>query len=422
MPGGVARGGRECSRKAPWSIVYRTYASIQAQEILRFLTPFLPPTLHRMAPGRSSSSVWWTLIYGKRTTPYLECRCGDSPCMLAYRPPLLKPGLQELLSSREGSRYVKARALPCWPPAGAEGDPMSCIAMQLLNIAHHAFLRRVSLVSFVDNYEVLASEPSEAVRAEQAVRRFCSAWDIQLDDKKTVFWALSPGQRKELRASGCQVVSAMRDFGGQLQFTGQFRNKVLIDCMKGLEPMWTRLRLSAAGYPAKLRVLRSSAWPKGLYASWLCHLGDQHFRHLRASALRSLGHAKSGANPMLHPSLVEHPRMDPEFVAIRDSVFDLRLHSSLDLAGPPGSCSAMPYLSRPHRGLPAPGSPPGLGLGHAKPVCGGFDISFLQTKLVSRGAFALGDSMAKCGGGHGRCEKGVRWTPIGRSSGHQSLV
>ena len=156
--------------------------------------------------------------------------------------------------------------------------------MQLLNIAHHAFLRssvaQVALVSFVDNHEVLASEPSEVIRAERVMRRFCSAWDIQLDEKKTVFWAISPDQRRELRASGCQVVSAMRDLGGQLQFTGQFRNRVLIDRVKGLEPMWARLRLSAAGYLAKLRALRSSAWPRGLYASSLCHIGDQHYRHL----------------------------------------------------------------------------------------------------------------------------------------------
>ena len=112
--------------------------------------------------------------------------------------------------------------------------------------------------------------------------------------------------------------------------------------------------------PDQAEGLCASAWPKGLYAASLCHVGRQHFSGLRAGAMKALGHSRPGANPTLHLSLVEHPGHGPEYVATLASVLDLRYHGSYESVGhvldwlsseprkvEPGPCRVM--LDRIHR-------------------------------------------------------------------------
>ena len=109
----------------------------------------------------------------------------------------------------------------------AEGDPLSCVTMQLLNLAHHAFMAveapQVRLFSFVDNYEVLADSVQDALQAEETMKSFCRKWDVQLNEDKTVVWANEASQRRVLKEADCTVVHAMRGLGGQLQFTNKCR-------------------------------------------------------------------------------------------------------------------------------------------------------------------------------------------------------
>ena len=141
-----------------------------------------------------------------------------------------------------------------------------------------------------------------------------------------------PGERKALKAQGFKVIHSMRELGGHLQLTRAMTNATL--SIKELESMWPKLLESPAPRYQKLRAIATAAWPRGLHGISICSVGSHHFQALRAAAMKAVGCKRPGANAKLQFSMVEFPTLDPEFVALRESLWDLRCHAEVEEVGP----------------------------------------------------------------------------------------
>ena len=104
-----------------------------------------------------------------------------------------------------------------------------------------------------------------ACRSGSGTERFAKIWDLQIDASKTITWGTS----------------------------------------------------KLAPYSAKVRALKTSAWPKALYAVSTVQLGRRVFQAMRSGAMKGLNARKPGANPLLHLSLVEYSVSDPAFFALQ---------------------------------------------------------------------------------------------------------
>ena len=332
------------------SFVYRIWASCRSKEALRYLTRFAPEHMFGMMPGKSSQSVWYLMQHWIETAHLSHTGlCGvvaDLVKAFNYLPrlPVLAFAVHVGIPVQIVRAWTSALCLlqrrfkvrNCvGPPIGSttgfpEGDPMSCVGMSLVCLAYHAHLAarapRSLAVSYVDNWEGVGSTVEDVCQAHQAMLDFCAAWDVQLDESKTVFWATLPVDRRALRQKGLQVLHHTRELGGHLQFTRASSNSTLTARIQAMDEMWPRLASSHSPYRTKVRALIVAAWPRGLYGSSICTLGQRYISHLRTSALRGLGAAKPGASAPLHLALIEGPASDPGYVLFRSSVMDLRQH------------------------------------------------------------------------------------------------
>ena len=144
----------------------------------------------------------------------------------------------------------------------AEGDAMSCVAMVVLNLAHHRYLSsecpEAQLLSYVDNWELIAQDARTAGDAYRAMETFTRVWDVELDSSKTQAWSTAPGERKALRAQGFKVIHNMRELGGHFQLTRAMTNATLTERIKELESMWPKLLESPA---PRYQMMRAIAIP-----------------------------------------------------------------------------------------------------------------------------------------------------------------
>ena len=105
-----------------------------------------------------------------------------------------------------------------------EGDPVSCVAMTVANIAFHAMMAgtvspntTLTCFTFVDNYEALSPSLEGILEAHQTLQAFSKAWDMPVDSNKTVFFCTHTEGRAALRASGLTIALDFRDLGAHLQ-------------------------------------------------------------------------------------------------------------------------------------------------------------------------------------------------------------
>ena len=185
---------------------------------------------------------------------------------------------------------------------------MSVVAMVLVNTLIHAFLQVrhpwVTFVSYVDNFELQASQVSQVQPALQTLHQFCELLDIQLDAKKTVQWANTAEGRHQIRKVAASLVTAAKDLGAHMQFDARQTNAAsVLAKFRQLPDLWHLLARSHASYDQKLRILRVVAWPRAMYAISTVHIGPAHFTDARAGAFQALGNTKAGANPQIHLAL-----------------------------------------------------------------------------------------------------------------------
>ncbi|CAE7714215.1 unnamed protein product [Symbiodinium pilosum] len=335
------------------SLVYRTWASIRTKDALCHLAQHAPPGLLGNIPGFSASDAWCTLllqveeshhsgtslfglsadlIKAYNTLPRLPVAAFAKVCGIPDG--ILTPWLSALCQLRRHFKVRGSVGPPILSSTGfAEGDPLSCLAMAVVNIAYHFSFASTPGVgralSYVDNWHAIGRTVDELQASHAAINDFARAWDLPIDTEKTVFWCTHTKGRQKLRDAGFRVTLDFRELGAHLRSSKRGTNFTQTDRIRALEAKWPLLRDSLAPLEQKIGALSSAAWPAAFHAVSAVSVGNCHFVRLRSAAIFGLGLRAPGANPMLQLSLTGHPLSDPEFFVLQSSFRDAKF-----LAGP----------------------------------------------------------------------------------------
>ena len=340
------------------SLAYRTWASIRARQALAHLSAIAPASMFGHLARRSPGMLWYSLQAAVEASQldgtvlsgaFLDL---SKAFNLLPREPVfamaLKLGIPPaLIHAWSGAVGGLVRRFRCQGAIGpalasctgfAEGDPLSCVAMAVVDIALHRYMTRhcpnVDLSTFVDDWQTASASPTAVLTSLTKVEESAAAWDLALDPRKTVAWATSLAARRELRGSGLTVSHAARNLGGHMAFSRQCTNSTVTARVSSMTPLWPRLRTSCAPYHQKVRAVVTAAWPRALHAVSVVVLGACHYTALRAGAAQGLGMAKPGVNREVLLSLCEFPLADPEYYALRCAFRDARSFASWELLGP----------------------------------------------------------------------------------------
>lgn len=103
-----------------------------------------------------------------------------------------------------------------------EGCAMSCLAMLLVDCLYHKWFEvRFPLcqpVSYVDDLQLLTTEPTQIPEMLHELSTFCSMVDLKVDTKKTFVWCNDAYHRSEFRKLNLPIKRQARGLGAQLQF------------------------------------------------------------------------------------------------------------------------------------------------------------------------------------------------------------
>ena len=336
-------------------LAYRIYTTIRSREVLLHLRQHVPPTLLGNIPGRQASTLWWTMQHRielalqasqpltgatsdivkafnhlPREVTFQVARC------MGVHPDIIRAWASAATQLKRHFVVKNSPSAQVGSTTGfVEGCGMSVVAMVLINTLIHAFLQckhpEVTFTTYVDNYELLSSTVQQTTDALHSLAGFCSLLDIQLDQKKTYRWACSAQGRQQIRDLQDTLVTAARDLGAHMQFDARRTNYTVTSNFKALPDLWHQLARSQASYDQKVKILRTVAWPRAMYAISTVHIGNAIFVDARAGAFNALGCTKAGANPQIQLSLMTNPTADPEFYALITTVLQFRRNIPVEL-------------------------------------------------------------------------------------------
>ena len=357
------------------SMLYRTYSSIRAKQLLRWLHQHAPEGLMGNMPHQSTVQVWRALAEQIEHAHYHDqewsgtvtdvCKCFNTlPRHVVYFlarhmgiPEHFVKSWHKTLAHIQRRFVVQGGCSPAIlsHTGYAEGDPLSVVAMVLVNCAMHAFVSKstspISVLSYVDNWEAQSSSPEATCEALAAMDQFATALDIKLDKGKTYSWGTTNACRKTLKSNGHVVLLHAKDLGGHLNYSKRGTNYSIRARITQAKPLWGWLSRSHANASQKLRTLYTVAWPRCLHGVGGVDIGNDHFVTLRASAMQALHWEKHGSSSCLQFGLLTDPRHDPQFFAILTTVSQFRQYSNRRLA-----YEVLDTLAQnpPHRYLPGP--------------------------------------------------------------------
>eukprot|EP00438_Fugacium_kawagutii_P022163 Skav235761 [mRNA] locus=scaffold803:461046:465992:+ [translate_table: standard] len=338
-------------------VPYRVWATIRGRDLLRFLGSMVPGTLCGNVADRSACDMWYSiqsnvemaLVDDYSMVGAIMDICKAFNCLPRYpllaiakhlgvSDTILRPW-QGMLDHLQRHFVIRQSYGPGVDSVTgfAEGCCLSVGSMLLVNLVMHSYMSlatpHIKTWSYVDNWEMTGSDPRMLQCAIEKMESFASLMDIQLDQNKSMVWAVTSSERSQLREGSIQVVRNIRDLGGHLQFSRQLTNSTLMKKCQALAPMWARLSRSFAPRKLKHRIIRNKAWPSALHACPGVHVSEAVLKDLRAPAMRSLGLSKPGANSMLYLSLVVHPCHDPEGYILVQCIRSLRRVLTPDIVG-----------------------------------------------------------------------------------------
>lgn len=352
-----------------FSLVYRAWSSLQSRYWLGQIEHQLSQYLCGNRSGYQAATLWrkvleeieWCQVQNKglcgliidltkafNQLPRLPCLaaallCGvDASVVNAWAGALSGMRRRFWIRGSVSDAVGSNRGFP-------EGCGLSCLSMLLLTQLWHLWVterdRLASPMSYVDNWEVLCSNPQSIVDSLDATLSFVSMLDLQVDERKTCVWAIGANDRKQLKALGLKVVHDIRDLGAHLVFSKQIRNATVQQRFASLDRFWQRLRRANGGFHSKVRVIRTAGWPRALHGISATLVGRKRFHSLRVKMVRSLALNKPGTNAFLVGLVVGN--VDPSFLAIVETLRDWRrlgdrqhqlsflsvMHSNEDLIG-----------------------------------------------------------------------------------------
>eukprot|EP00438_Fugacium_kawagutii_P021050 Skav222606 [mRNA] locus=scaffold5038:163421:168487:- [translate_table: standard] len=334
------------------SLIYRVWASIRTKQLVQWLSALCPCGLYGNRPGHDTSQLWWNLalqiesalledipIHGTlgdlvkcfNTLPRLPVFHIAS--RLKIPSGILQPWFNAISQLERRFSVLGEVGVPLRSTTGfPEGDPLSIVAMMLLNIGMDAYVTQshpnTRLLTYVDNIELVGSTIEDVTHAVSTLRSFCDSLDLELDQPKQLFWSTCKQARKHLRDQDIAVTYHVRDLGGQMTYCRRHVNKVIQQRIKSMTEHWHKLSRSTASYRQKLNSLVSAAWPKALHGVAIVKLGDAHIAKLRTGAMKGLGSTNKGISPLLHLSFLHGDVVDPGFYTLWQTVLCFRRYAN----------------------------------------------------------------------------------------------
>ena len=198
-----------------------------------------------------------------------------------------------------------------------EGCATSCFAMGLADLVFHLYLRAYAQttipISYVDNFELLASNCGQLQRGILCTEEWSQMWQMSLDREKSYVWATSAQLRQECQVLGWDLKETAVDLGANMVYGKKHRVSGAVDRMNSVGPLWDLVKRLPAPEWKKLQMLRQCIWPKEFFGVANCPLGKKHVQDLRTGATRSLKRSLAGANPLVALSLQSSMTSDPGF-------------------------------------------------------------------------------------------------------------
>ena len=356
------------------SVAYRTWGSIRAKQILAHLEPIAPMTCTGNLPRRQASQVWVgiqkvveeAVVTGRKVAGAVIDLVKAFNLLPRYPVMAIMEHLNvphQILHAWHSSinqlhRRFKIRGAVGPPERSctgfAEGDALSVTAMLAVNLVAHSWIKHKcqlsNLWSYVDNLEVTCEDAATTMQCLNELDHFTKILDVEIDQEKTYVWSVDPQDRAVFRINQLAIKGCARDLGGHVQYNRCATNSTITKKLEHLGSLWGRLSRSLAPYRQKIRALVSKAWPLSLHAIASAHLGEEHFVKMRAGAIQGLQCQKAGMSPVIHLSLIEDPRTDPQFYSLMSTVVNFRLHHSPEEAG-----FVLQYVASQMRQRPLPG-------------------------------------------------------------------
>lgn len=366
------------------SSIYRTWSSIRAKEILKFLSLRAPPELIGNRPKKEPGQIWWTLsslvedsFQGgtdfagacadiskcfnnlPRTPIFALARLQGIPVKLCQAWHRALAGMIRMfqMEGAVGNPLTSTCGMP-------EGDPLSVCGMYLINLSLHSYLRvlrpNIRMWTFVDDWQLTGQDVDSVEQGFQSIGDFTQMLDLNLDEDKSYFWGTSGAIRSEFRLRARKVRLHVRNLGGHVSYCRMPTNFTITDRIRATSQLWTWLKRSRAPTWQKMNIVSVVGWPRCLHAIACVPLGDLHVASLRSKVMQSLGFDKKGANPLIQMSLITKVRHDPGFHILITTFRAFRKWCLPDIAFPildalsqgatslraPGPCHV--FLSRLH--------------------------------------------------------------------------
>ena len=331
-----------------FSIVYRTWSSIRARQLLVQTAPHLESTMYGFVPNCETSQLWMAL-QGE-----IECSLQDGKDLCGLSTDLVQafnyiPRCHSFQLAKQLG--VPDNVLHAWSSflgncsrafnvrnslsdtasstAGMpEGDAMSVFAMVQLGFAFHRYMKvlcpSVTAYSYVDNLTLTAAHPFMLSIGINGLKEFFRLWNMSIDDNKTYCWTTCPKFKRMLQLVQFKREDAAKELGGVLSFTKKQFTGLPVQRTKQGDATWTQLKASRAPMCQKLASLFIKFWPSLLYGSHAAGLGQQHVDHLRSAAMKALRLNKAGVNGRLRLSLSRNPDADPGFWRLHQAVMNFR--------------------------------------------------------------------------------------------------
>ena len=320
-----------------FSINYRAWASHRSRQCLQYLNRFADDLQCGYAEDHEASDIW----YHVQTLVELSLLCHDGahgvvgdlvkafnliprePCWLMMRllgiPNKLLDCWKTFLHALNRRFVVRdSCGAPLSSVTGfAEGCPLSCTAMCALDVAWHCYQRKFSSLtrplSFVDNFELISSQPRALLHGLEIMREWCSIMDMQLDEKKLYAWSTTQSGRSTLRGADLKVEYASRDLGGQCNYGARLHNSLLVSRLKAVDVYFQVLRRSSKSPMQKKLCIQVALLPRGLHGCEAVSLGVQHLTHFGAGIMKALHWNRAGATATVRLGILNTEALDPQF-------------------------------------------------------------------------------------------------------------
>lgn len=322
------------------SILYRVYAGIRAGQLLSQLAKSSALMQCGFIKHRQAADVWYfigvcielsvqhcTPVHGLVAdlvkayntlprTPVFEClkHIGVPVWFLQLWQSHLKAFTRRFIVHRSCGTGIRSST------GFAEGCPLSCVAMTVLDQLWHAFqtyhVPRALPVSYVDNLELVSPSLPYLLDGFACLRQFCSLLDLQIDHDSLYMWSTSAEGRKELKSNGYKVSLGARDLGGQVVYCGQLRNRILVSRIEDTLSSFQSLRGSRQSISAKKVNVLQVLLPRALHGCEAVLLGKDHIIKLRSHVSRALRWDRAGSSPIVRISLLNTIAIDPGWYQI----------------------------------------------------------------------------------------------------------